>query len=361
MPSQAEVRWSQLKVGLIVLGSLALLSTLLFLMTSASGIGLFKKRLEVTSFFDNASGLKVGAAVSLEGVTIGEVRKVEITTDPARKLTPVEVIMKLSPKFQGSLHRDSVASLQTSGVLGDTVVDISSQAASGPPLQDGDELKTHDVPSIQDVIKSSQGTVQSLDQILTKVNHIAETVDTGNGSAGKLINDPELYNQAVRTVNQLQSLANNLNRGRGSVGKLLTDDTLYNRLNDAAEKLDGIATGLNGGRGSAGKLLTDDSLYNNLNTTLTQTNALLAQVNSGKGGLGMLIKDPAFANRLGDTVDKLDLLLSNVNNGKGTLGKLATDDAAYANLNKLLTESTNLVTMIRQDPKKYLTIHMKIF
>jgi phospholipid/cholesterol/gamma-HCH transport system substrate-binding protein len=33
----------------------------------------------------------------------------------------------------------------------------------------------------------------------------------------------------------------------------------------------------------------------------------------------------------------------------------------YTNLNKLLTESTSLVTTIRQDPKKYLTIRMRVF
>ena len=47
--------------------------------------------------------------------------------------------------------------------------------------------------------------------------------------------------------------------------------------------------------------------------------------------------------------------------GRGTLGKLATDDQAYTNLNKLLTQSTLLVDTIRSDPKKYLTIHLKIF
>ena len=60
--------------------------------------------------------------------------------------------------------------------------------------------------------------------------------------------------------------------------------------------------------------------------------------------MGMLIKDPTFATKLNDTVTKLDALLTNVNDGKGTLGKLATDDQAYTNLNKLLTESTTLVT-----------------
>jgi phospholipid/cholesterol/gamma-HCH transport system substrate-binding protein len=361
MPSQAEVRWSQLKIGLIILISLALLCTLLFLMTSASGGGIFQKHLIVTSYFDNASGLKAGAPVELEGVTVGDVQHVRITTDPARKLTPVLVIMRLSPRFQTSLHKDSVASLVTSGVLGDTVVEINSQTANGPELQTGDELPTRNQPSIQDVVKSSQDTVKSVNAILPKINDIVSSIDNGRGSAGKLINDPVLYNQAVRAVNQLQTLVNNLNGGHGTVGKLLNDDTLYNNLNDAATKLDAVANGLNSGKGTAGKLLNDDTLYNNLNTTISQTNALLTQINSGKGGLGMLIKDPAFANRLNDTVNKLDLLLTNVDEGKGTIGKLATDDAAYTNLNKLLTNTDTFVTMLRQDPKKYLTIHMKIF
>jgi len=75
----------------------------------------------------------------------------------------------------------------------------------------------------------------------------------------------------------------------------------------------------------------------------------------------MLLKDPTFAKTLNDAVTKTDALVTAINEGKGTLGKLATDDAMYTNLNKLLTESTTLVTTIRQDPKKYLTIHMRIF
>jgi phospholipid/cholesterol/gamma-HCH transport system substrate-binding protein len=361
MPSQAEVRWSQLKVGGIVFVSLALLTTLLFLMTSNVGIAFFQKRIIVHSFFDNASGVKEGAPVYLEGVTIGEVSRVEITTDPTHKLTPVEVVMKLSPRFRNSLHKDSVVFLETTGVLGDTVVDISSQHATGPAIENGDELPTKDVPSIQDVVASSQETIQNLNAIMPKLNDIATSLDSDKGTAGKFINDPELYNRAVGTINQLQTLATNLNKGRGTAGKFLTDDTVYNNLKDTTARLDSLATGLSTGKGSAGKLLTDDTLYNNLNKTLDQTNAILAQVNSGKGGLGLLIKDQAFADHLNDTVSNLDRLLSDINAGKGTIGKLAKDDAAYDNLNKLLANTNELITMIRTDPKKYLTIHMKIF
>ena len=361
MPSQTEVRWSQLKVGSIVLVSCLLLTALLFLMTSAAGIGFFQKRIVIRSFFDNASGVKAGAPVSLEGVTIGEVYRVQITTDPVHRLSPVEVVMKVSPRFRGSLHKDSVVSLATTGVLGDTVVDISSKNATGPTIENGDDLPTRDVPSIQDVVASSQATIQNLNAIMPKLNDIATSLDSNKGTAGKFINDPVLYNRAVDTVNQLQTLVNGLNKGRGSAGKFLTDDSIFNNLKDTTARLDSLATGLSTGKGSAGKLLTDDTLYNNLNTTLNQANAMLAQINSGKGGLGMLIKDQAFADHLNDTVARLDTLLKNVNDGKGTIGKLATDPAAYDNLNKLLANSNELVTMIRTDPKKYLTVHMKIF
>jgi phospholipid/cholesterol/gamma-HCH transport system substrate-binding protein len=346
MPSQQEVKWSQLKVGLIVLVSVTFLCFLLFLMTSASGMTLFSKKLIVHTYFNNSAGLKVGAPVELEGVTIGEVRHVTITTDPARKLTPVLVVMKLDPKYDSSLHSDSTASLSTVGVLGDTVIDINSESAVGPQLKDGAELHTLETPNLQD---------------LAKMNNIVDSIQSGKGSVGKLIEDPTLYNQATATVAELHTLTANINGGRGSVGKLLNDDQLYNRLNDTVAKFDTIANALNAGQGTAGKLLKDDALYNNLNSTVAHANSILAEADAGKGALGMLSKDPAFARKLNDTVTQLDTVLSNVNAGKGTIGKLATDDQAYSNLNKLLVSSNDLVTTIRSDPKKYLTIHMKIF
>ena len=361
MPSQHEVRWSQLKVGVIVLVSSLILIALLFLMTSASGLSLFSKKLIVTTYFENAAGLKEGAAVNLQGVTIGTVQTVTVTTDPERKLTPVKVVMKLDGKYQDELRQDSKAALTTVGVLGDTVVDVNSQNAVGAPLRDGDELHTLETPNIQDVVKASQGTIEQLNVILAKMNAIVDNIQSGKGSVGQLINSPDLYNKLDRTVGELNKLEANLNAGKGSAGKFLTDDALYNKLNETTDKLDDIATQLQAGKGTAGKLLKDDALYNNLNTTLTRTNALLDDVQHGKGAAGMLINDQEFAKKLRDTVEQTNTLLANVNQGKGTLGKLATDDQAYTNVNKLLTASTDLVTTIKQDPKKYLTIHMKIF
>jgi len=361
MPSQQEVRWSQLKVGVIVLISTVVLVTLLFLMTSSSGLGIFSHKLTVATFFENSAGLKTGAAVNLQGVTIGTVKSVTIDNSPEHKLTPVKVLMKMNEKFASDLKKDSKASLSTVGVLGDTVVDINSQFAVGPPLQDGDVLKTLETPSLTDVVKASQGTIESLNVILAKANIIVDNIQSGKGSIGQLINNPDLYNKASNTVDELLKLEKNINAGRGSIGKLMTDDTLYNRLNGTAAKLQNIADGIDSGKGTAGKLLKDDTLYNNLNSTLAHANSLLADADAGKGGLGLMLKDPKFRQDLSNTLTQVNALVSGVNDGRGTLGKLVTDDAAYTNVNKLLVASTDLVTTIRSDPKKYLTIHLKIF
>jgi len=361
MPSEQEVRWSQLKIGVIVIVASVILTTLLFLMTSASGLGFFTRKLTVTTYFENSAGLKTGAAVNLEGVTIGAVKSVTVTTAPDRKLTPVVVVMTLDSKYAPSLHKDSTAALSTVGVLGDTVVDINSQVATGRELQNGDELKTLETPSLQDVVKASQGTLESINVILAKMNLVVDNIQSGKGSVGQLINNPDLYNKFLATADDIHTLTSNLNAGKGTLGKLITDDTMYTRVNDITAKLDSITADLQNGKGTAGKLLKDDTLYTNTNASVAHLNSILADADAGKGGLGVMLKDPKFAKDLKDTVAQANQLIAAVNEGKGTLGKLATDDAAYTNLNKLLTDSSDLVMAIRKDPKKYLTIHMKIF
>jgi phospholipid/cholesterol/gamma-HCH transport system substrate-binding protein len=90
-------------------------------------------------------------------------------------------------------------------------------------------------------------------------------------------------------------------------------------------------------------------------------NQILAQINSGKGSIGMLTKNQEFANKLDDTVTKLNSVLAQVDNGKGTIGKLMKDPALYNHADQLMSNSSDLVTAIRKDPKKYLTIHLKVF
>jgi phospholipid/cholesterol/gamma-HCH transport system substrate-binding protein len=358
VPSQQEVHWSQLKVGVLVFVAILALLALVFLMSGTTG-GVFTRKLTVRSYFENSAGLKVGGQVTLEGVTVGTVKSIRIVSE--RKLTPVEVTMKIAAKYAKAIRQDSKASLVTQGVLGDTDVDIDSKQAVKPEIADNGELSTNESPSLTDVIKSSQGTIEQLNTILAKVNTLVDTISTGKGSIGKLINDPQLYDKAVGTVGQLQGIVDQIGNGKGSIGKLFTDDTLYNRANDAIGRLDDVSKQIDSGQGSIGKLIKDPTLYNNLQQSTDSLNKLLADVNAGRGGLGLIAHDPAFAQKLNDTVTRLDSILARADNGEGTLGQLVRNPDIYNNANEMILNANHLVTAIRENPKTYLTFHVKIF
>jgi phospholipid/cholesterol/gamma-HCH transport system substrate-binding protein len=351
VPNQHEVRWSQLKVGVLVIVALSALTLLISLMSGSSG-GIFSRHIRVHSFFANASGLKPGAPVNLQGVTIGSVKKIIIV--PGRKLTPVEVIMSLGLNYKAALHEDTTASLATAGVLGDTFVDLDSAQATGPQLKNGDEIPVKQTPSLSDVIKSGQSTVQQVNVILAKLNTMVDTLSTGQGSMGKFINNPDLYNHAVATLTQLQATIAAINKGKGTLGKLTTDDTLYNRANDTIARLQDIANQIDAGKGTLGKLIKDPALYDNANN-------LVAGINQGKGTLGMLAKDQAFRNKVSLTVSSLQSILKRADEGQGTMGKLLHDPSLYNNSDQAIVEMRKLLQAIRANPKKYLVIRLHIF
>jgi phospholipid/cholesterol/gamma-HCH transport system substrate-binding protein len=362
MPSQQEVRWSQLKIGVIVLVSAVILTTLLFLMTSASGLGLFSHKLTITTYFANAGGLKVGAAVDLEGYTIGNVKTIAVVTTPERKLTPVQVVMKIDGQYQPSLHTDSIAALTTVGVLGDTVVDINSRMATGPTLQDGAELKTKEARSIQDIEEEGEAALDQLSTIMAKMNGIVDGIQNGKGTVGQLMTNPDMYNKVNASLDEIHKLTVKMNSNDNTAGKFFNDHAeMYDKINDIIAKADAISNDLQNGKGTAGKVLKDEAMYNNLNDSLASIKAILADAQAGKGTAGMVLKDPEVAKKLSDSLTRIDNLLTGVDEGKGTLGKFVKDDTMSTNINTLLTNSNDLITAMRKDPKKYLTINMHIF
>jgi len=358
VPSRKEIQWSQLRVGALVLVAMAILVGLILLM-SGSGGGLFARKLLLRSYFENAAGLKDGAPVTLEGVTIGNVIHVRVVPD--RDPTPVEVTMRVGHEYLSALHTDSTASIAQAGVLGDSYVDLSSAHAHGPAPANDAELKASGSPSIQDVIRTSKDSIEEAQLVMSKIGNLIDTLNTKRGTVGELINDPELAHKIVSIANNLDTVTKAISEGKGSLGKLVNDDTLYSRANSAVDRLDKITTALDEGKGSAGKLLKDDSLYNNLNAAVANTNQLVADINSGKGAMGKLAKDPAFAQKLDDTITRLDSILTSVDEGKGSLGQLVQNRSLYDHTDQTMDQTQQLVKSIREDPKKYLVIRLKVF
>ena len=358
MPSRKEIQWSQLKVGALVLVAIAVLIGLIFLMTGSSG-GLFAHKVVLRAYFPNAAGLRVGAVVTLEGVTIGNVTSMRVV--PERNPTPVEVIMQVGKKYWGDLHTDSTASIAAAGVLGDSYVDIDSTQASGPQPANNAELRSSGAPTIQSVISTSQLSIQEANQVMKKIEILLDTLNSKRGTAGEFLNDPMLAKKIVSIASNLETVTGAITEGKGTLGELINDNTLYTKLNSITDRLNTIATDLDAGKGSAGKLLKDEALYNNLNSAAANASQLVAQINSGQGSVGKLVKDPDFARKLDDSVTSLDNILKSINAGQGTAGQLIQNRALYDHMDQTMDQAQQLIQSIRQDPKKYLVIRLKLF
>lgn len=346
-------------MGLTVLFASITLAVLVFLMTGTTG--LFTKKLTLFSYVDDAGGLRSGAPVRLQGVDIGNVIGIRVV--PERSPTPVEIKMRISTKdnYNRLIRKDTMVVLSTNGVLGETYLNLDSMSAKGPMAGDGDTLAARDVADIQDVVRSSQGTLQNIDILIKRADRIMGAVERGEGSVGKLIYDKGLYNNLNSSISQVQAILTDVNSGRGSIGKLLKDEELYQKLNSSIDRMNKMIGEIEQGKGTVGKLIKDPALYDNANQTLAKANELMNNVNQGKGALGKFASDEQFAKKLDATITNLSLISQRLEAGEGSAGQLLRNPSMYNNLDQMVLETRTLIQSIRENPKRYLTIHFRIF
>ncbi len=86
---------------------------------------------ELSARFDSATGLRAGADVELAGVPVGRVVNIRLDPDPMR----TQAIVELRLDHDLHLSDDSIASIKTSGLIGDKYVSLSrggSETLLGP-------------------------------------------------------------------------------------------------------------------------------------------------------------------------------------------------------------------------------------
>jgi phospholipid/cholesterol/gamma-HCH transport system substrate-binding protein len=129
MRSSHQIEWA---AGLFLLLAIA---ALVFLALQATDRGVVTGGgYQVSASFSNVGGLRPKAAVSMAGVTIGMVDRIEL--DP--ETFEARVTFTISDRFS-DLPEDSSASILTAGILGDQYIGIEP-GGSPEPLRDGDRI-----------------------------------------------------------------------------------------------------------------------------------------------------------------------------------------------------------------------------
>jgi len=359
----------------VILASIIL--ALIIFLVSGTG-GLFSSKVNIYAYFENAAGIRTGAPVKLEGVNVGNVTAIDLIPKdhqpPIQQTTPkdyirpdvvfdkpVRVKMSIAKSGLKDLRTDAIAEFKTAGVLGETFIDIDATGTRGGIVSEGAILRTKPMRSMDTIISASQSAVENLDALVRRIDRIMTPIENGQGTIGKFINDPELYNRLNATLAQFQNVATQITAGQGTIGKLLSSDELYQKVNTSVDKLNAIVDGINNGQGTLGKFVKDDQLYNNANKTIQTAQQLIGDINAGKGPLGRLAKDEEMAKKLDNLIAKLSAISDQLAAGQGTAGRLLQDPNLYDSADQALVEVRNLTKAIRQDPKKYLTIHFKVF
>src|SRR6202158_756978 len=167
------------RLGAFIIATLAILAAGIFLIGSKKYLFFSTSRLKAQ--FATVVGLDPGAEVRIGGVHGGTVREVELPRNPAGKIT---VLMDLQRSTHDIIKQDSVAAIETEGLLGNEYVSISFGSAQALNVKDDDTIASQPPLVIADLMKKADGILDTSQQALASV-----TVATANvGSISGKIN-----------------------------------------------------------------------------------------------------------------------------------------------------------------------------
>jgi phospholipid/cholesterol/gamma-HCH transport system substrate-binding protein len=358
MPQHERVQWAQLRVGIMVIVSLVLLAIAVFFISGQGGF--FTRHYTLKAYLSSGGDLREGGRVRLAGISVGNVVKIRISSY-LDKQRAVEVDLKIARTYQNEIRADSVASVETVGLLGESYVDISRGTPGQEVLADGGAIKTAEKADVTAVVQNTNEVIMNLNALSAKLDDITTQIQGGKGSMGKLLYDETLYNKMDATVSGAQVLVERAQRGEGTICKLMSDDTLYNRTVATIDRLNLVLDDVQHGNGSLAKFISDPSAYNNLNRLMTNGNTLIDGINQGHGTLGKLTKDEQFYDRMNSSLAHVDAITARIDQGQGTLGKLSTDSTLFNNLSASSQSLKEFLADFRKNPKKYLNIKLHMF
>jgi phospholipid/cholesterol/gamma-HCH transport system substrate-binding protein len=193
------------RLGAFIVVTLAILAAGVFIIGSKNY--LFSSTYRLKAHFDNVAGLASGADVQVGGVHSGTVASIDLPHKPGEQVT---VVMELDKSTHEIIKQDSVASIETEGLLGNQFVAISFGSVGQGDVKDGEVIQSEPPLLMADMLKkasgildSSQQAVQNTTEATAHLKSIGAKIDSGQGTVGELVNDKQLYTNLQQTTNTL--------------------------------------------------------------------------------------------------------------------------------------------------------------
>ncbi|MCF8243163.1 MAG: MlaD family protein [Melioribacteraceae bacterium] len=259
------------RLGLFIFLGTILLVLSIFLIGNKES--LFVTSIHIKAFFTDVQGLKTGAPVRLSGYDIGSVSNISMAEDTTGL---VVVDMRIDEELKDFVRIDSKASIETEGLVGKKIIIITPGSPQFEVVSNGSIIESKTPISITEIIIETQEIMSYMKEITRDFAEIADKINRGEGTVGKLLTDDELYTSTVDITKS-------------------ADES----LNEMTAKLTEITDFVLGFSGSV------ENIFNNLDSTVTDIRSLLDNVEKGEGVLGALIADRSAYDSIKTVINNL--------------------------------------------------------
>jgi len=203
------------RLGAFIIATLAVLAAGIFIIGGKQY--LFTPTYRLNAQFATVVGLDPGAEVRIGGVRSGSVREIKLPNKPDGKIT---VLLDLQRSTHEIIKQDSVAAIETEGLLGNEYVSITFGSAQAPNVRDNDTIATLPPLVIADLMKKADGILDTSQAALNNVtvttanlSSITGKINQGQGTIGALVNDKKIYSQIDQTTVGLRDTVNHAQAG----------------------------------------------------------------------------------------------------------------------------------------------------
>jgi phospholipid/cholesterol/gamma-HCH transport system substrate-binding protein len=203
------------RLGAFIIATLAVLAAGIFIIGGKQY--LFTPTYRLKAQFSTVVGLDPGAEVRVGGVRSGSVRNIELPNKPDGKIT---VLLDLQRSTHEIIKQDSLAAIETEGLLGNEYVSITFGSAQAPNVKDNDTIGTVPPLVIADLMKKASGILDTSQDALNNVtvtaanlSSITGKINQGQGTIGALVNDKKIYSQLDQTTVGLRDTVNHAQAG----------------------------------------------------------------------------------------------------------------------------------------------------
>jgi phospholipid/cholesterol/gamma-HCH transport system substrate-binding protein len=267
---------------------------------TGGGTSIFETKRGFYCYFKNVNGLVKGSPIWMSGMEIGNVSSLGF--DIQDSIHVVRVNCRIKSSIWPFMTSQARVQLGTIGFLGDKYVEIVPGTDGGEPIAEGSLVETLDVGDAPAVFKAAEEATRSAGAVIPGLDTLHERMNPGEGTLGRLATDEQLYTHLTKLLanltkltadlqanqhrligsiehmsNSVGDLAQQVNENKGTLGRLVSDPQLYDNLTATSARLDSILTKIDMAEGNLGLMVNDTAMYVEMVSLMARANNLISE------------------------------------------------------------------------------------